>query len=165
MSVKFYLKVGDAEDVDDTTGFTDFEAAIGDITDWSGILTEGPIRGLLVEMDMLPGGQWVQGEAGVFSFDVPFVALRSDAECAPGDSDVDAWRAYGTGIPALKAFRGPTLVVAREFLDASGTVQLREQALAVLVNALPLTSNEGRSVDGVAVFQHLSGEWLEVAGS
>jgi len=154
--IRFALRTGGA--VDDITGaWADFDTSFGCIEDWSGILSEGPIAGDIIEQDWVPGAIWQRGPAKTFSFDVPFTALVS----TPTNPNI--WDSYSNGMAALKLYRGPLLTLRREFYDTVGTRVMREQAAGVLVTDLAMKVGIGRVLNTACVFQHLSGEWLEVS--
>lgn len=152
--VRFKIKVGSV--ATDTAGpWLDFDDSVGCITDWSGILSEGPIKGDIIEMDWLDGAEYQQGPAKPYSFDVPFAA-RVTNEVNPS-----IWDSY-QAVLTIKPYRGPLLVMRREFYGALGTLQRAEQARGVLINDLTATVSIGRLITMPAVFQNLSGVWTVV---
>ena len=56
--------------------FTSRLPVFGCIEDWSGILSEGPISGDIIEQDWVDGAIWQQRCAKTYSFDVPFTGSR-----------------------------------------------------------------------------------------
>lgn len=154
--VRFAIRFGGG--VRDPNGlWTYFDDSIGYIEDWSGMLSEGPVGGDIIEQDWTDGALWQQGKSKTYSFDVPFTALVSTTLTEP-----NLWDSYSNGgIELLKTFRGPQLTLRREFIDASGNLVRQEQAIAVLVTDLATTVGLGRVIHGVAVFQNLTGYWIE----
>jgi hypothetical protein len=150
--IKFAMRGGGA--VTDPGGtWTDFDTSIGCIEDWSGILSEGPIAGDIIEQDWVDGAIWQRGPSKTFSFDVPFTAM------SPDTVNPNIWESWGNGIWTLKQFRGPLLTLRREFYDKTGVMVRREQAAGVLVTDLALKVGIGRVISSTAVFQNLSGTW------
>jgi hypothetical protein len=137
--------------------WTYFDTAIGCIEDWSGILSEGPVAGDIIEQDWVSGAFWQEGPKKTYSFDVPFTALVTDTV------NPNIWESYLAGIDVLKAFRGPLLTLRREFFSKTGARVRREQAAGVLVTDLAVKVGIGRVISTVAVFQQLSGAWAPVS--
>lgn len=130
-----------------------FDTNFGCIEDWSGLLSEGPIGGDIIQQDWVDGAIWQEGPNKTYSFDVPFTVLVSD----PIDPNIHD--ALTGGIFRLKQYRGPLLTMRRDFYDNSGLLDRRDQALGVLVTDLALKVSIGRIISTVAVFQNLSGGW------
>lgn len=53
-------------------------STVARITDASGLLQNGPVRGDLVPLDFQPGAVWLAGERDAWSFDVPLVLKGAD---------------------------------------------------------------------------------------
>ena len=151
----FAIRVGGA--VTDAAGtWLDFDSTFGSVGDWSGILSEGPVKGDLIEFDYVDGAMWQQGPRSIYSFDVPYTSLNADPACQP-----NLWDSY-QGVNSLRSYQGPLLTMRRIFFDKDGVEVRRDQAFGVLVNDLPVTSIEGRILQSVAVFQNTSGSWTAV---
>lgn len=150
--VKFLIKVG--SDATNTSGpWLDFDS-FACIERWDGILSEGPIKGDIIEMDWRDGAEWQRGPAKPYSFDVPFTCLVSVA------NNPNIWDSY-SGFTVLKPYRGPLLILRREFYNTSGILVRADQTRGVLINDLPARIGVGRVVSGTAVFQNLGGAWTE----
>jgi hypothetical protein len=155
--IRFAVRTGGL--VADAGGvWVDFDTSIGCVTDWAGLLSEGPIGGDIIEQDWVDGAIWQMGPNKTYSFDVPFTALVTDTV------NPNIWESYGTttGIGLLKTFRGPLLTLRREFYDKLGALVRREQAAGVLVTDLAPRVGIGRVISTTCVFQNISGKWIAV---
>jgi hypothetical protein len=154
--IRFAIRTGGV--VTDVGGvWVDFDTSIGCVEDWSGLLSEGPIGGDIIEQDWVDGAIWQRGPNKTYSFDVPFTALTMDT------INPNIWQSYGagvSGIDVLKTFRGPLLTLRREFYDKTGVLARREQAAGVLVTDLAMKVGIGRVINSTCVFQNLSGKWI-----
>jgi hypothetical protein len=150
--VRFALRIGGDPVVPSGT-WVDFDTNFGCIEDWSGLLSEGPIGGDIIEQDWTEGALWQQGVSKTYSFDVPFTALVGNAV------NPNIWDSYHNGIFRLKQYRGPLLTMRRDIYDDTGVLMERVQAVGVLVTDLSMKVGIGRVLSSVAVFQNLSGGW------
>lgn len=151
--IKFELKAGTSPGAFGGTGWTDFDTDIGCIGDWSGLLSEAPIAGDIIEQDWVAGAIWQEGEAKTYSFDVPFTARVSNAV------NPNIWDSWNNGVRQLRLLRGPQLMLRRTFYDSAGAIVRQDQAAGVLVTDFQPKVGIGRVIEGVAVFQNLSGGW------
>lgn len=154
--IRFALRSGGI--VTTTTGtWRYFDTDIGCIEDWSGILSEAPIGGDIIEQDWVDGAIWQQGESKTYTFDVPFTARVSN----PIDPNI--WDAWSGPMAVLRSFRGVQLTMRREFFDTSGALRARHQALGVLATGLTMKVSIGRVLGSALMFQNLSGGWVTVS--
>lgn len=117
------------------------------ITDWSGIYTDGPTRGDLVEFDGLPGAVWLPGETGTYSYEVPVTMLSHTHDVALHQ------------LRTLQALRGVQRTFSRTLL-VNG-VSVTETHEGVIVSAIRV-SNDLRvksKIDAVLIVQNLDGGW------
>ena len=117
------------------------------ITDWSGILMEGPTNGDLIELDFQPGAVWQGGTAGTYSFSVPLVMKSQDVPTAIAHAK------------AIQALRGTAGTVTRVYTTTAGTVT--ETCQGIVTEAVPLAWDLGlrTKVGLVLEIQNLSGTW------
>ena len=117
------------------------------ITDWSGIYSDGPARGDLVELDGLPGAVWLPGEAGTYSYEVPVTMLSHTHDEALGQ------------LRTLQALKGVQRTFTRTLLVDGDTVT--ETHEGVIISAIRV-SNDLRvrsKIDAVLIVQNLDGFW------
>lgn len=141
LGVKFYVNSVDIE-------------SYGCITSWDGILSEGPVKGDVIEQDWLPGAIWQQGPPKVYSFEVPIAFKPSDIVNPELYSAVLA-------LDAIKTWRGPLLTLERR-VPISATTHRRQTASGVLVSDLNPRVQAGRFANVTLVFQQLSGIWATI---
>lgn len=121
-------------------GSTDVQT-YADIADFSGVLQDGPQRGDLIELDGVAGAVWVPGPKGTYSFAVPVIMQSDDEDTAMGQ------------LVALQALVGTQYTLTRT--NDYATCE------AVMTAAIEVGWNlEARNLlEGVLVFQNLSGTW------
>lgn len=141
LGVKFYVNGTDIE-------------ALGCITSWDGILSEGPIRGDVIEQDWVAGAIWQQGMPKVYSFDVP-IAFKPSSVVDP-----ELYSAV-LALDTIKSWRGPLLTLERR-LPVSETTHRRQTASGVLVSDLNPRVQAGRFMTATLVIQQLSGSWVTI---
>ena len=124
------------------------------VTSWDGIMSEGPIRGDVIEQDWLPGAIWQQGPAKVYSFEVP-IAFRPSNVVNPELYDAVV------ALDTIKTWRGPLLALER-WLPVSSTILRRQTASGILVSDLNPRVQAGRFATVTLVFQNTSGVWSTV---
>ena len=117
------------------------------ITSWEGILTKGPQRGDLIELDFQPGAVWQAGQAAAYDFDVPLVMKSQDHNTAVKDA------------LAIQALAGTQATITRVF--TSGTTTVTQTCTGIIKEAVPLAWDLGfRSRVGmVLTITNLSGTW------
>ena len=121
-----------------------------DISDFSGVLGEGPWRGDLITMANQPGALWFPGAGGdTYSFDVPLLMKSDDEDTALGQ------------LATFMALRGTQVTLTRTVAGSDSTCE------AVMTAGIPVVWNlEERNLIGCTlIFQNLSGGWTPVAGS
>lgn len=120
-----------------------------DISDFSGVLMDGPQRGDLVEFDFVAGAEWVAGPKGTYSFPVPLIMQSDDEDVAMGQ------------LASLQAMVGTQVTLLRVAAGGYDTCE------AVMTAAIEVGWNlDARNLlEAVLMFQNLSGTWTPVAGS
>lgn len=117
------------------------------ITDWSGILSDGPTRGDLIEKDYVPGAVWQPGPAGTYSYDVPVTMKSHTHDVAVGQ------------LRTLQALKGVQRTFSRTLLvNGVSTTETHE---GVIISAVQV-SNDLRvknKIDAMLIIQNLSGGW------
>lgn len=117
------------------------------ITSWEGILTEGPTRGELIELDFVAGAVWQGTLAGAYQFDVPLVMKSQDVPTAVAHAK------------AIQALRGTVTTVTRVYTTSAGTVT--ETCQGIVSDALPLVWDlrQRNKIGLLLTITNLSGGW------
>lgn len=117
------------------------------ITDASGLISNGPQRGDLIEADWAAGATWQPGEKAAYTFDVPVIMRSSQQDVAFGQ------------LRALQAFVGAEVTLTRRLVVNGATVN--ETCQAVMVNAVEVQWDftARAQLRAALIFQQLSGAW------
>jgi hypothetical protein len=101
--------------------WVDIQAATH-ITDASGLLSNGPRRGDLIELDWDEGAEWQPGPRGTYSFDLPLVMKGGTLQDRLGN------------LKRTQALEGQTLILRRTVVTDAGPVV--DYARATVVSAV-----------------------------
>lgn len=125
-------------------------AGTADIMDASGLLSDAPSKGDLIELDWQPGSDWQPGPRDAYSFDVP-VEFVGDREAALATL---RW---------LQDLVGQALTLTRRTSAAGAPVD--ETCTAVMVNTVAVSwpTDDAAPKAAILIFQNLDGGWTAVA--
>lgn len=117
------------------------------ITDASGLISNGPQKGDIIEQDWLPGAIWQKGPKGTYSFPVPVIMVSREEDVAQGQ------------LHDLQAFVGDQVTLTRR-LTRRG-VDVAETCQAVMASAVQVSWDFDRrqQLRAALVWQQLSGVW------
>lgn len=117
------------------------------VTDASGLLSNGPQKGDLIEGDWTAGAIWQQGPKGLYSFPVPVIMRSSQQDVAFGQ------------LRALQAFVGTQVTLTRRLVVDGATVNETCQAVMTAAVQVDWDLSRRAQLRAVLVWQNLSGGW------